>query len=113
MVWQRAVEVRPGLGVDGDDVGAGLGEGGEKRIGRRDHQVDVERLRRAWRGCAATTGGPKVMLGTKWPSMTSTWIQSAPAASIALDLLAEPGEVGGEDRGGDQGPASHRRGLSC
>src|SRR5688572_6132954 len=24
-----------------------------------------------------------VMFGTKWPSMTSTWIQSAPAASIA------------------------------
>src|SRR6188768_1813742 len=24
-----------------------------------------------------------VMLGTKWPSITSTWIQSAPAASIA------------------------------
>src|SRR4051794_12064013 len=23
------------------------------------------------------------MLGTKWPSITSTWIQSAPAASIA------------------------------
>src|SRR5688572_9158581 len=24
-----------------------------------------------------------VMFGTKWPSITSTWIQSAPAASIA------------------------------
>src|SRR5687768_7565038 len=24
-----------------------------------------------------------VMLGTKWPSMTSTWTQSAPAASMA------------------------------
>ena len=24
-----------------------------------------------------TTGAPKVMLGTKWPSMISTWIQSA------------------------------------
>src|SRR5271165_4764149 len=32
---------------------------------------------------AATTGGPKVMLGTKCPSMTSRWIQSAPAAAIA------------------------------
>ena len=27
--------------------------------------------------------GPMVMLGTKWPSMTSTWIQSQPAASMA------------------------------
>ena len=32
---------------------------------------------------AFTTAGPMVMLGTKWPSITSTWIQSAPAASIA------------------------------
>ncbi len=33
-----------GLGMDGDDVGAGLGEGLEIEVDRRDHQVDVERL---------------------------------------------------------------------
>ena len=27
--------------------------------------------------------GPIVMFGTKWPSMTSTWIQSAPASAMA------------------------------
>ncbi len=32
---------------------------------------------------AFTTSGPMVMLGTKCPSMTSTWIQSQPAASTA------------------------------
>ena len=32
---------------------------------------------------ARTTSGPIVMLGTKWPSITSTWIQSAPAASTS------------------------------
>src|SRR6185312_8053973 len=32
---------------------------------------------------AFTTTGPIVRLGTKWLSITSTWIQSAPAASIA------------------------------
>src|SRR5471030_498001 len=32
---------------------------------------------------AFTTSGPMVIFGTKCPSMTSTWIQSAPAASIA------------------------------
>src|SRR4029079_13516292 len=32
---------------------------------------------------AFTTAGPMVRLGTKWPSMTSMWIQSAPASSIA------------------------------
>src|SRR5205814_7596756 len=30
------------------------------------------------------TGAPKVRLGTKWPSITSIWIQSAPASSSAL-----------------------------
>ena len=28
----------------------------------------------------ATTGGPMVMFGVKWPSMTSTWMRSAPAS---------------------------------
>src|SRR5204863_5777213 len=32
---------------------------------------------------AFTTAGPIVRFGTKWPSITSTWIQSAPAESIA------------------------------
>src|SRR5262245_20820252 len=32
---------------------------------------------------ARNTTGPNVMLGTKRPSITSTWIQSAPAASMA------------------------------
>src|SRR5471032_718833 len=32
---------------------------------------------------AFTTTGPIVRLGTKWLSITSTWIQSAPAASMA------------------------------
>ena len=39
---QRAMHVRAGLDVNRDDVSAGLGEGGEERIGRRDHQMDVE-----------------------------------------------------------------------
>ena len=38
-----AVQVRAGLGVDGDEVGAGLGEGFEEGVGGRDHQVHVER----------------------------------------------------------------------
>src|SRR5687768_15664230 len=36
-----------------------------------------------WGRSARTTFGPMVMLGTKRPSITSTWIQSAPAASTA------------------------------
>src|SRR5215469_14819767 len=38
---------------------------------------------RVARRTASTTTGPIVMLGTKRPSITSTWIQSAPASSTA------------------------------
>ena len=48
-----------------------------------------------------TTLGPIDSGGTKWPSMTSTWITCAPAATHLLDLLAQAPEVGGEDRRGD------------
>ena len=41
------------------------------------------------------------MGGTKWPSITSTWITRAPAAMHLVDLLAEAREVGGQDRRGD------------
>src|SRR5580692_8673921 len=37
---------------------------------------------------AFTIGGPRVMFGTKRPSITSTWIQSAPAASTARTSCA-------------------------
>src|SRR5215475_523562 len=45
---------------------------------------------------ASTTSGPMVMLGTKRPSMTSTWIQSAPAASTAR--TSSPSRVKSADR---------------
>jgi hypothetical protein len=35
-----------------------------------------------------TTGGPMVRLGTKFPSKTSTWIHSAPAAATRLTSRA-------------------------
>ena len=39
------------------------------------------RLDAATRLIDVTTGGPIVIFGTKWPSMTSTWIKSAPPRS--------------------------------
>ena len=38
------------------------------------------------------------MFGTKWPSITSTWMRSAPPRSTAAIAVAERGEVGREDR---------------
>src|ERR1035437_1338086 len=37
---------------------------------------------------ALTTGGPKVMLGTKWPSMTSMWTMVPPPRSAAATSSA-------------------------
>ena len=39
---QRAVQMRPGFGMDADDIGARLDEGRHQRIDRRDHQLDVD-----------------------------------------------------------------------
>src|SRR5262245_25066737 len=54
---------------------------------------------------AFTTGGPIVMFGTNIPSMTSTWSQSAPAAStaaISSPSLAKSAErIDGATRTGD------------
>ena len=100
----RAVEVRPGLGMDGDDVGARLGEGVEEGIDRRDHQMDVERL-----------GGvrPKRLHHRRADrevghEMAVHHVDVDPVGAGLVDrahFLAELGEVGGEDRGGDDGAA--------
>ena len=41
---QGAVQMRPGFGMNGDDVGPGLGESGDEMVSRRDHQMNVENL---------------------------------------------------------------------
>ena len=36
-----------------------------------------------WRRADAITSGPNVRFGTNWPSITSHWMRSTPAASSA------------------------------
>ena len=107
---QRAMQMRPRLGMHQDVVGAGLGERGDIRIDRRDHQMHVER-QSGVRPQAFSTGGPKLMFGTKWPSITSRCSQSAPAASIALHFVAQPAEIGGEQARRDNDSAGSRGGM--
>jgi len=84
----------------------------------------------------ARTGAPMVMLGTKWPSMTSARGTSRVSAGArrrererererthvdplcaavhhALDLVAEVGKVAGEDRGRDDGAGRRGHGRSA
>ena len=100
-VLERAVEVRPSLGMDGDDVGAGLGESVEEQVDRRNHQMDVERLRRvrAERFHHARADGE---VGNE---MAVHHVDVDPVGARLVDradFLAELGEVGGEDRRGDE-----------
>ena len=44
---QRPVDMRAGLGMHRDDIGAGLGKLGDERVHRRNHQMNVEGQRRA------------------------------------------------------------------
>ncbi len=43
----------------------------------------VSKKRSLWFRSDATTGGPMVRFGTKWPSITSTWSQSVPGVTRA------------------------------
>ena len=51
--------------------------------------------------------GPMVRLGTNTPSITSQWIRSHPAGLEGGDLIAETGEVGGQNRWTDFDRAHH------
>src|SRR3954469_17800835 len=84
-----------------NDVRAGLGERVEERIDRRNHQMDVERF-----GCVRAK-----RLHDRWTDrdvgyeVTVHHIDMNPVGARLVDrahFLAEPGEVGGEDRGGDE-----------
>ena len=101
---ERVVGVRRRLDVDRDAVGAGLrrtsrrGAPGARPSGGRRRS----RPRRAPDpASASTTGGPMLSAGTKWPSMTSTWIVARARGEHGADLLAQAREVGREDRGRD------------
>ena len=97
----RAMEVRPGFGMDGDDVRAGLGKGVEEGVDRRDHQVDVERLGRM-RAKRLHHRRPDGDVGHE---MAVHHVDVDPVGAGGIDrahFLAQPGEIGGEDGRGDQ-----------
>ena len=95
------MEVRAGFGMDGDDVGAGLGEGVEKSVDRRNHQVDVERLG-AVRAKRLHHGRADRQVGHEMPVHH---VDVDPVGARCVDranLLAQLGEIGGQDRRGDE-----------
>ena len=102
---QRVVHVRGRLGVDGDGVRARLARTSSiVALRALDHQVHVDRSRRRrgpGRRAPRRRAAPIVIGGTKWPSITSTWIDRRAGVDHRRDLLAQAREVGREDRGRD------------
>ena len=91
------MEVRPGLGVDGENVGPRLGEGVEELIDRRDHQMDVERLCRV-RTQRLHDGGTD---GEVRHKMAVHHVDMDPVGAGLIDcahFFPELCEIGGEDR---------------
>ena len=91
-----------GLGMHDDQVGAGLGEGLEIGVGRRDHQVGVEA---AWSLCGAERLHDVRAEGDVGHEMAVHHVEMDPVRAGLVDrahLLAQAGEVGGEDRGSDE-----------
>ena len=108
---EGAVEMRPGFRMDGDDVRPRLSEGLEERIGRRNHQMDVERLG-AVRPQRLHHGRADGEVGHE---MAVHHIDMDPVGAGFVDgahLLAEPGEIGREDGGGDADGLLHARTLT-
>src|SRR3546814_758740 len=93
----RAVGVRPRLGMDGDRVRARLGEGFEIRIDRRDHQMDVEGLA----GVGAQRLHHRRADRDVGDEMPVHHVDMDPVGARAVDrayFLSEFREIGGEDR---------------
>ena len=103
---ERAVDVGSRLRMDADDVGARAREGFEVGIRGSDHQVHVEDLRRVRADGPHDVGAH----GDVRDEMAVHHIDMDPVASRLIDgadLLAEPGEIGGQDRRGDEERAGH------
>ena len=105
---EAAVDVLGGLGVEGDDVGAGLGEVGDDAIDRLHHQVHVDRRR----GVRADGLAHQRTDGEVGDVMVVHDVEVNPVGASGddvADLLAEAGKIGGQQAGGD---AVHG-GLRC
>jgi 23S rRNA (uracil1939-C5)-methyltransferase len=102
-VAERAVQVRAGLLVDDDDAAAGLDVARQQVVGAFDHQVRLER-----HGDVGPDRGDDV--GTEREVRDEVAVHHVPLDAIYAGLLegdalvAQPGEVGGQDgrRDGDR-----------
>ena len=104
---QRAMQMRPRLGMHQDMIGAGLGKGGDVRIDRRDHQMHVER-QAGVRPQAFQDRRSEADVGHEVPVHH---IEMQPIRARRLDcphFVAETGEIGGKQAWSDRDSAGLR-----
>ena len=103
---QRAVDMRRGVRVEGDDVGTGLAEGLGQRVDRLHHQMHVDRRRGSIRfhGVLLQRLADHRAEGQVGHVMVVHHVEVDPVGAggqHVLDFLAQAGEVGRQDRRGD------------
>ena len=97
---QGAVQVAAGLGVHDDEAAAGLDPAGEQVVGLLHHEVGLEE-----QVGAIAAGGDHV--GAEGEVRDEPAVHHVPLDAVdagvgeVRDRVAEPGEVGGQDRRGD------------
>ena len=108
------MDMRARFGMDGDDIGPGLGKRGDERIDRGNHQVNIERL-----------GGVRTQrlnhhradreVGHEMPVHHIDMNPVRPGGITRAHFFAETGEVSGQDRRGNQrwghGTIGHNNGA--
>jgi hypothetical protein len=97
--------------MDGDRIRPRLGEVGEERIDRGDHQVDVERLGGV-RPQRLHHRRPDGQVGDEMAVHDIDVDPVRPRLVDRADLLAEPGEIGRKDGRGDADGLLHARTLT-
>ena len=98
--------MRPALSVDGDDVGARFGESGDIGIDRRNHQMHVERERRM-RPQRGDDARPEGDVGHEMPVHHIEMNPVGAGLRHRARLLAQPREIGRENRGRDDDAIRH------
>ena len=93
---QRAVDMRAGLGVQRDDIGAGIDEGADQRVDRADHQMYIERLV-AMRPQRLHDGRADCQVGHEMPVHHIDMDPVGTGVGNRAHLVAETGEIGGQD----------------
>ena len=100
------MDMRPGLGVNRQNVGAGFGKGIEIGVGRRNHQMDVDDQRRV-RAQRLDHHRPDGNVGNEMPVHDIDMDVIGAGSGDRTDFRPQIGEIRRQDRRGDANGTLH------